>query len=119
MALKETARRPVGRPGLGGAAFEQLLSVLDADRDRAGERYEVIRRKLLKFFEWRGCQRPDELADQTIDRVLEALAASGLVGEGGTVVFEHARSRVSPASIGGLALHSDRRYGDTGVAFYC
>jgi 16S rRNA (guanine966-N2)-methyltransferase len=58
-------------------------------------------------------------ADQTIDRVLEALATSGIVAKDGTVVLEHAHGRVSPASIGGLALHSDRRYGDTGVAFYC
>lgn len=58
-------------------------------------------------------------ADLTVDRALEALTTSGIVAEGGTVVFEHARGRISPASIGGLALHSDRRYGDTGVAFYC
>jgi 16S rRNA (guanine966-N2)-methyltransferase len=58
-------------------------------------------------------------ADPMIGRVLETLAASGVVAEDGTVVFEHGHGRSPPASIGGLALHSDRRYGDTGVAFYC
>lgn len=58
-------------------------------------------------------------ADPTIGRVLEALAASAIVTVGGTIVLEHAQSRTPPSSIGGLALHSDRRYGDTGVAFYC
>ena len=58
-------------------------------------------------------------ADPTVEQVIETLAASGLVAADGTVVLEHAQSRTPPASIGGLALHSDRRYGDTGVAFYC
>jgi 16S rRNA (guanine966-N2)-methyltransferase len=58
-------------------------------------------------------------ADATIGRVLECLAASSIVAEGGTIVLEHAQGRTPPASIGGLALDSDRRYGDTGVAFYC
>ncbi|MGD9892360.1 MAG: 16S rRNA (guanine(966)-N(2))-methyltransferase RsmD [Dehalococcoidia bacterium] len=58
-------------------------------------------------------------ADATIGRMLETLAASAIVAEGGTIVLEHAQGRTPPTSIGGLALHSDRRYGDTGVAFYC
>lgn len=66
--------RRAGSRGLAGVAFERLLGVLDSDRERAGERYETIRRKLLKFFEWRGCLRPDELADETIDRVARRLA---------------------------------------------
>lgn len=51
------------------AAFDQLLSRLDADRERAGVRYEVVRSKLVKFFEWRGCASPDALADETLNRV--------------------------------------------------
>jgi DNA-directed RNA polymerase specialized sigma24 family protein len=50
-------------------AFDQLLGQLDADRERAGEKYERIRQKLMKFFKWRGCQSVEEYTDRTIDRV--------------------------------------------------
>lgn len=50
-------------------AFDALLRELDPDRDQAGEKYQLIRSKLTNFFRWRGCSRPDECADDTIDRV--------------------------------------------------
>jgi DNA-directed RNA polymerase specialized sigma24 family protein len=50
-------------------SFERLLSWLDQDRERAGKRYEEVRNKLIKVFTCRGCPVPEELADQTIDRV--------------------------------------------------
>ena len=50
-------------------AFARLLTQLDPDRERAAEKYEAIRNKLLKFFKWRGCLQPEEYADRTIDRV--------------------------------------------------
>ncbi len=46
-----------------------FLSVLDEDRERAGEQYEILRRKLVKFFEWRGSMTPEELADETLNRL--------------------------------------------------
>jgi DNA-directed RNA polymerase specialized sigma24 family protein len=53
--------------------FERLLALLDQDRDRAGLRYEMLRRKLMRFFEWRNCRPPEELADETLDRVCRKL----------------------------------------------
>lgn len=50
-------------------AFELLLARLDPDRERAGEKYEAVRAKLVKFFGWWGSERPEEHADQTLDRV--------------------------------------------------
>jgi DNA-directed RNA polymerase specialized sigma24 family protein len=50
-------------------AFKALLASLDPDPDRAGERYEDIRIRLVKFFEWRQSPCPEELADETLDRV--------------------------------------------------
>ncbi len=58
---------------LTGEALEQLLRLLDADRERAAERYELIRRKLIRLFAWRGCAFPEELADETINRVAKKL----------------------------------------------
>jgi DNA-directed RNA polymerase specialized sigma24 family protein len=50
-------------------AFERLLTRLDADRERAGIRYEEVRSRLIKFFQWRGVHSPEDCADETINRV--------------------------------------------------
>ena len=54
-------------------AFLHLLSWLDQDKQLAGEKFERLRQKLNIFFEHRGCQSPDELTDQTLDRVARKL----------------------------------------------
>ena len=51
------------------AAFDGFLATLDRDRDKAGEKYEYIRFKLLKYFQWCGSNAPDIDADETINRV--------------------------------------------------
>ena len=64
--------------------------MLDADRERAGNQYEIIRRKLLKFFEWRGAASPEELTDETINRVARKIEAGEVI-------------RNLPAYVGGVA----------------
>lgn len=54
-------------------AFAALLERLDADRARAGEKYEDLRRMLLRFFEWRGATFCDERADETLNRLARKL----------------------------------------------
>ena len=49
--------------------FDQLLSWLDPDPQRAGLAYERIRWRLVAILASRGCTSPEELADETIDRV--------------------------------------------------
>lgn len=49
--------------------FDRLLEWLDADRERAGSKYEAIRLRLIKIFTCRGCPDAEELADETINRV--------------------------------------------------
>lgn len=53
--------------------FENLLQRLDPDRERAGEMYEDLRRRLIKFFEWNFCFPAEDLVDETLDRVAEKL----------------------------------------------
>jgi RNA polymerase sigma factor (sigma-70 family) len=53
--------------------FDSLLEWLDPDRDRAGAKYEEIRRRLIKIFMGRGCSSSDDLADETINRVTRRL----------------------------------------------
>jgi len=55
--------------------LEALLAYLDPDRERAGEKYESIRLRLVKLFECRGAPLPEESADETMDRVARRLAA--------------------------------------------
>lgn len=50
-------------------AFDKLLAWLDEDREIAGEKYEKIRRKLIKLFRWRNCTPEADYADLTINRV--------------------------------------------------
>jgi DNA-directed RNA polymerase specialized sigma24 family protein len=66
---------PKSRWNLTQNAFDLLLAQLDADRQEAGNKYEALRRKLVKFFEWRGCSFPDDLADDTINRIARNLEA--------------------------------------------
>jgi len=55
-------------------AFDKMLAILDHDRDAAGRKYEIIHRKLQKFFECRGCSTPCDLADETINLVARKIA---------------------------------------------
>ena len=54
--------------------FERLLAWLDEDRERAGILYEKIRWRLMTILAARGCPLPEELADETIDRVARRVA---------------------------------------------
>lgn len=52
-------------------AFEQLLKHLDSDLSLAAEKYETLRRKLVKCLLWKACPETeaDTLADTALDRV--------------------------------------------------
>lgn len=55
-------------------SFERLLSAFSPDREIAGEQYELVRLKLVRYFELRMGANPDDLADEAIDRVARRLA---------------------------------------------
>ena len=67
-----------GKWALTQEALDAFLAYLDADRARAGEKYETIRRKLISFFRARGCVEPEESADETIDRVIRRFAEGAI-----------------------------------------
>ena len=58
---------------LSAEALARFLVGLDPDYARAGEKYENLRLTLMKFFDWRGAYFPEELADETINRVIRKL----------------------------------------------
>ena len=60
-------------------AFDALLTALDPNRERAGARYETLRLKTIKLFEWWGSEHPEELTDETMDRVGRKLAEGTVI----------------------------------------
>src|SRR5215213_9014803 len=50
-------------------AFDKLLVAFGGDRESAGRKYLEIRNNLTRFFEWRGCSSPEDLAYETINRM--------------------------------------------------
>ena len=77
--------------GLTAEAFAKLLDRLDADRERAAEKYEDLRRTLTRFFEWRGAPFPDEHTDETFDRVARKLGEGVEIRNIGGYCYEVAR----------------------------
>lgn len=71
------------------SAFNRMLEQLDPDRERAGERYELIRQKLTKFFQWRGCASPEDYTDRTIDRVARRIEEGAEVHARDPYLFFH------------------------------
>lgn len=53
--------------------FDKLLRWLDPDRHKAGEKYEKIRRRLIKVFDCRGCGDSEDLADDAINVVVSRI----------------------------------------------
>jgi DNA-directed RNA polymerase specialized sigma24 family protein len=53
--------------------FDRLLSWLGPDAEQSGLTYEKIRWRLIAILASRGCRVPEELADETIDRVARRL----------------------------------------------
>ena len=84
---------PIPRPRwqLSQPAFERFLALLDPDARVAAERYEHVRAKLTRFFEWRGCTFPDEPADETINRVIRRVDEGEEVRDAGTYCYGVAR----------------------------
>jgi DNA-directed RNA polymerase specialized sigma24 family protein len=77
------------RRGLNAASLEAVLRFLDEDRERAGVRYELQRRRLVRYFECKGCAYADEMADETIDRVGQRLASGDQVRQADVGAYFH------------------------------
>ena len=59
-------------------AFHKFLDWLDGGVDSGGENYLELRRRLVRFFDRKNCLSPDELADETLNRVASRLAEEGV-----------------------------------------
>lgn len=89
-------------------SFDALLDWLDSDREQAGVKYEEIRHRLIKIFTSRGCFEAEDLADETINRVVRKLKeiesefsgdrARYFYGVANKVHLEHLRRKLPPDS---------------------
>jgi hypothetical protein len=62
---------------LNAGAFRQFLNWLDGGADSEGETYLEMRRRLVRCFDRRNCSSPDDLADETLNRVARKLEEKG------------------------------------------
>jgi RNA polymerase sigma factor (sigma-70 family) len=63
------------------AAFQRLLSWLDEGNDSQGDRYLDIRDRLVHYFARRNAPAPDDLADETLNRVARRLEENGSIDD--------------------------------------
>jgi DNA-directed RNA polymerase specialized sigma24 family protein len=79
------ANSSVPKPGRKGdwvltqSAFRQLLDWLDEGVNSDGSRYLEIRKRLVLYFDRKNCLTPDELADETLNRVARRLEEEGTI----------------------------------------
>jgi len=76
-----TQERQVERddPVITKNAFGRLLEWLDDGRDSNGDTYLEMRRRLVAYFDRRGRQAADALADETFNRIARTLEKSGVI----------------------------------------
>jgi DNA-directed RNA polymerase specialized sigma24 family protein len=61
------------------SAFRHFLIWLDQGVDSGGEKYLEMRRRLVAYFDRKHCLSPDELADETLNRVVRRLEEEGAI----------------------------------------
>jgi DNA-directed RNA polymerase specialized sigma24 family protein len=59
--------------------FEGLLNWLDEGTNSEGEKYLEMRRRLIAYFDRKNCPVPDDLADETLNRVARRLEEEGQI----------------------------------------
>jgi DNA-directed RNA polymerase specialized sigma24 family protein len=80
----ESAPGPAARKSwiLTPDAFDRLLQALDSDRERAAVAYEQLRHRVIGLLRWWGALQPEDLADETFDRVARRLDEGAAIAEG-------------------------------------
>ncbi len=74
---KET-NKEIRRPLLADEETNHFADLcFDSDPEIATVKYEQMRRKLRKFFEWNRCEDPDELVDKCFDRAAHKIKEGG------------------------------------------
>ncbi len=64
---------------LNADAFQRLLEWLDDGTNSEGQNYLETRRRLVAYFDRKNCLNPDELADETLNRVARRIVEAGKI----------------------------------------
>jgi DNA-directed RNA polymerase specialized sigma24 family protein len=72
-------------------AFERLLAALAEDRATAGEKYLLLRKNLVRFFESRGFSVGDDAADEVLNRLARKLEFGEIIENVNTYALGIAR----------------------------
>ena len=75
-------------------SLQRFLATLDPDQQRAAACYELLRRKLLKFFLWHNDAFADEHVDETFNRVSRKLEQGERVNHMSSYCYGVARMMV-------------------------
>lgn len=85
------------------SAFDRLLKALEPEASSATEGFRRCRTKLVKFFVWKRCEDPDNLADETTTRLLKNVSSGQKISSdqpyryvfaiASNVFFEYLRSK--------------------------
>ena len=87
----ERLNRNSDKSPITSAGFGRFLTLLDRDRERAGEKYEAIRAKLIRFFIIRSFANAEDLADEVINRVIRRIENGEIVND--VIAFCHSAAR--------------------------
>ncbi len=74
--MSESSRRKVDQKKdwtLTPRAFQELLNWLDEGAHSEGQKYVAMRSRLVSYFNRKHCSEPEELADETLNRVARRL----------------------------------------------
>ena len=63
------------------SAFRDFLNWLDEGVESSGEKYLEMHRRLASYFSRKNCLSPDDLADETLTRVLRRLEEEGAIAD--------------------------------------
>jgi DNA-directed RNA polymerase specialized sigma24 family protein len=85
---------PIDSAAASSSGLDLLLAALDPDRDRAAEKLLLLRRKLLKFFAWNKVPIPEDLVDETVDRVARRLHGGDTVRHPEFGAYVHGFARI-------------------------
>lgn len=67
--------------------LDNLLLWLGQNTTSGARQYEEVRRKLIGLFEYRGCEAPEDLADETLDRTARAILMPGFTCDGNPIAY--------------------------------
>ncbi len=79
--------------------FDSLLGLFSGDKEEAGRMYEKQRCGLIRYFLFKGCSNPQDLADETLNRVASRVSS-----------YDPAKQATPSTYIYGFALNILREY---------